>query len=248
MEHRLHLGLQVQVRDRLSDPVSDSRHAEHSNIPPTALLRYLNRPDRRRNIAPRGHPIPDLVEVPLKVRLERLDRLLVNTRSPRLALTLAMPPRPAAWKSQTACHPASTRSPAPPTSPRLTNQQARMTRPLRSSPITGPSSLLRSVRPCAPHRYSPLADQPLGVLPSTDDRRPRPLHWPPVGAGRQVPTFHTRAQTKLAPPPRRTPPGQSAGTRQTHPGAGHAARFRCHLTQFRRVISGSLPFAFLAHT
>ena len=54
----------------------------------------------------------------------------------------------------------------------------------------------------------PLADRPLGALPSTNDRRPQPLHWPPAGAGRQVPTFHTRARTKLAPPPCRTPPGQ----------------------------------------
>ena len=77
----------------------------------------------------------------------------------------------------------------------------------------------------------PLADQPLGALPSTNDRRPQPLHWPPAGAGRQVPTFHTRAQAKLAPPPCRTPPGQSAGTRQAHPGPSWQTRFRCHLYQ-----------------
>src|SRR4051794_12386589 len=81
VEHRLHLGLQIQVRDRLSDSVSDSRYAEHTNTPPAALLRYLDRPHRRRHIAPRGHPVPDLVEVVPKVRLKRLDRLLVNTRS-----------------------------------------------------------------------------------------------------------------------------------------------------------------------
>jgi hypothetical protein len=78
----------------------------------------------------------------------------------------------------------------------------------------------------------PLADQPLGALPSTSDRGPQPLHWPPVGAGRQVPTFHTGARTKLAPPPCRTPPGQSAGTRQAQSRAGQAARFRCRLSQF----------------
>ena len=73
----------------------------------------------------------------------------------------------------------------------------------------------------------PLADQPLGGLPSTNDRRPPLRHWPPASAGRQVPTFHTGAQTKLAPPSCRTPPGQSAGTRQTHPGPARRARFRC---------------------
>ena len=75
----------------------------------------------------------------------------------------------------------------------------------------------------------PLADQPLGALPSADDRRPEQRHWPPAGAGRQVHTFHTEARTKLAPPPCRTPPGQSAGTRQAHPGDGSLPRFRCHL-------------------
>ena len=46
-------------------------------------------------------------------------------------------------------------------------------------------------------------------------------------SGRQVPTFHARAKTTLAPPPRRTPPGQSTGTRQAHPGAPKHPRFRC---------------------
>ncbi len=75
----------------------------------------------------------------------------------------------------------------------------------------------------------PLADQPLRALPSTNDRGPQPLHWPLAGAGRQVRTFRTGAQTKLAPPPCRTPPGQSAGSRQAHPGDGSLPRFRCHL-------------------
>ncbi len=78
----------------------------------------------------------------------------------------------------------------------------------------------------------PLADQPLGALPSTNDRRPQPLHWPPVSAGRQVHTFHTRARTKLAPPPCRTPPGQSAGSRQAHPGPVLQTQFRRHLSGF----------------
>ena len=78
----------------------------------------------------------------------------------------------------------------------------------------------------------PLADQPLGALPYTTDRGPQPLHWPPVSARRQVHTFHTRARTKLAPPPCRTPPGQSAGSRQAHPGPVLQTRFRRHLSGF----------------
>jgi hypothetical protein len=88
---------------------------------------------------------------------------------------------------------------------------------LRGGPPLCPASVLR------PSRFPPLGD-----LPSTHGRRPILRHWPSAGAGRQVPTFHTEAQTKLAPPPRRTPPGQSAGTRQAHPEPARRARFRCH--------------------
>src|SRR5450755_3342725 len=152
VKHWLHLGLQVQVRDRLSDPIRDSGHPEHPQS--AGLLRYLDRPHRRRDVAPRGHPVPDLVEVPPKVCLERLDRLLVDTRSSLVGLDPSLPPRPAAWKSQTACRQASARSPAPPASSRLTTKQARMTRPRRSTRITGRHRYHEAVRPCAPHRYS----------------------------------------------------------------------------------------------
>jgi hypothetical protein len=57
-------------------------------------------------------------------------------------------------------------------------------------------------------------------------------HWPRAGAGRQVHAFGTGAQTRLAPPPRRTPPGQSAGFRQAHPRPCARAWFRCHLRPF----------------
>jgi len=78
----------------------------------------------------------------------------------------------------------------------------------------------------------PLAVLLLGVLVSAYDRGPQPLHWPPAGAGRQVHTFHTRARAKLAPPPCRRPPGQSAGTRQAHPGPTLQTRFRSRLSGF----------------
>ncbi len=84
MEARLHLRLQVQVHDRLRDPVGDRGHAEHPR--PTTALWYLDRLHRRRHVAPRAEPIPELVEVPRQVRLERLDRLLVDTGSSLVGL------------------------------------------------------------------------------------------------------------------------------------------------------------------
>ena len=104
-----------------------------------------------------------------------------------------------------------------------------MTRPRRSTRITGRHHYHEAVRPCAAHQYStPSRFPPLGALPSMNDRRPQPLHWPPAGARRQVHTFHTGAQTKLAPPPRRRPPGQYSGIPQAHPGPSKQARFRSH--------------------
>jgi hypothetical protein len=103
-----------------------------------------------------------------------------------------------------------------------------MTLPLRSSPITGPSSLLRSGPPLCPASVlNPSRISRLGLSLPPATAGPCWRHWPPAGARRQVPTFRTEAQTKLTPPPCRTPPGQSAGSRQAHPGPSHQTRFRC---------------------
>jgi hypothetical protein len=105
-----------------------------------------------------------------------------------------------------------------------------MTRPLGSTRITGLHSYHETVRPCAPHRYSaPRGSAARGVsLPRTAAGQ-RLRHWSCAGAGRQVHTFPTGARTRLAPPPRRTPPGQSAGSRQAHPRPCARAWFRCRL-------------------
>jgi hypothetical protein len=46
---------------------------------------------------------------------------------------------------------------------------------------------------------------------------------------------------RLASPPCRTPPGQSTGTRQTHPGTGSRPQFWCQPWFFRHVNSNRLP-------
>jgi hypothetical protein len=74
---------------------------------------------------------------------------------------------------------------------RLAGRQARVARPLRSSPITGPSALLRDGPPLCPAPVlSPSQFPLLGDLPCATDRRPEQHHWPdrPVGAtGSHVP-------------------------------------------------------------
>lgn len=46
-------------------------------------------------------------------------------------------------------------------------------------------------------------------------------------SGRAIPRSTQEQQIKIAPPLRRTPPGQYSGTRQAHPGLSLKARFRC---------------------
>ena len=115
-----------------------------------------------------------------------------------------------------------------------------MTRPLRSTRITGLHRYHGAGPPlCRASVLSPSRFARLGIS------RPRPTaghnaHWPPASARRQVPTFHTRAPTKLAPPPRRTPPGQSTGTRQARSRSYGSAPVSMSSFPFRHVISGSL--------
>ena len=230
MEHRLHRRLQIRAHDRLGDPVRDGRHPEHSRA--AVPLRYLHRTHRRREVTPRREPIPELVQVPVKVLFELLDRLLVNAGAAlvRLDPPIGLPNGPLGDLKRLWLRLA---HPAPPASPRLTAKPARTTRPLRSSPITGPSPLIRDGPPlCPASLLSPSQIRCLGFSLETTGRRPEPLHWPAVPSGRQVPEFRTRAQTTLAPPSCRTPPGQSTGSRQAPPGATTRPRFRCHRYAF----------------
>src|SRR5215218_9962022 len=92
----------------------------------------------------------------------------------------------------------------------------------RASPLLrgGPSSCPASVR-------CPLQFPLLGGLPLADHANPRP-----TASERGVPTFRTGASAVLAPPLCRTPPGQSAGTRQAYPRATTGPWFRCRRYAF----------------
>ena len=61
MEHRLQIRLQVASGDLLGDTVGDRWNAQRA--PTTVCLRNLDPPHRRRKIAPRRQPVPELVEV-----------------------------------------------------------------------------------------------------------------------------------------------------------------------------------------
>ena len=70
--------LQHPGHHRLRDPVSHGRHTEHPGARPVRL-RDLHRTHRRREVRPRRHPIPDLVQVALQILLEVGDRLPVHS-------------------------------------------------------------------------------------------------------------------------------------------------------------------------
>ena len=247
MEQRLHPRLQIRARDRLSDPVRDRRHPEHPQA--AVLLRYLHHAHRRREVAPRREPIPELEQVPVKVLLELLDRLLVNAGRALVRLD----PQPGLPNSPLGDHKRlrlRLAHPAPPTRRRLTAKLTRTTPPLRSRPITGRSSLLREGPPLRPASLlSPSRFPPLEALAPDDQPQATttPLASRPIGAtGSPVPhesPDHARATIHAG-----HPPGQSAGSRQARPGATTGPRFRMSPLRFRHVNGGSLPLVFVIHT
>jgi PEP-CTERM motif len=169
--------------------------------PPLAsvLLWNANRPHRRREVRPRRHAIPDLVQVVLQIPLERRDTLRIDTgRSairPHPLLRLHHHPLGNTERLRLA------RRLLP--LARLTVSTSWMTRPLRS---IGSPRLLRSygsLRPCASHRYA----HPRG---STT--------WiSPLASRRQVPTFRTRAWLRVTPPLCRVSSRQAAVSPWTGP-------------------------------
>jgi hypothetical protein len=95
MKDRLDLFLQPPSYHCLGDPVRDRRHPEHPRAA-AMRFRYLHRTHRRGKVAPRRHPIPDLVQIALEIRLERRQ---VHTIHPwctlvRLDLLVCLPNLP----------------------------------------------------------------------------------------------------------------------------------------------------------
>ena len=87
MKDRFDLRLQPARYHRLGHSVRDRRHTKGSR--PTAMrFGYLHRQHRRRKVRPRGHPIPDLVQVVLQILVELLQRHPVHTRRTPIGFNL----------------------------------------------------------------------------------------------------------------------------------------------------------------
>ncbi len=101
MKMRFHLRLQSRSSppSARSDPIPSECPAA---FPPVAFG-YLHRPHRRRKVAARRHPIPDLVEIVFQIPLKLRNRLLVDPCRSLVRLDpLDTPPRPPVWKYRTA--------------------------------------------------------------------------------------------------------------------------------------------------
>jgi hypothetical protein len=186
VEHRFHLRLQVQAHDRLRDPVRNRGHAKDSD--PTAVLGDLHCTHRRREIAPRRQPIPELVEVAFQVDLELRHRHLVDPRRSlvRLDPPIGLPHHPLGdGKRLWFAHLGSSQ----PHRRWLATKQTQVTRPLGSTRVTRHRRYYEAVRPGAPRRYAAPCRSAAWGSPSPGWRPDRPAGV----SRRQVPMFHTRA-------------------------------------------------------
>jgi hypothetical protein len=158
-------GIEIRLNDLFDDHLRDSiAHSGNTQDPfaPT-LLGNGDSANRRRKVASRAHPVPDPVEVTLQVGFERLDRLPVHTGSALAGLDrfICIVHSPLIDHKRLVCrirrrHPVSS----------WFKRYDHLIRPLRSSPITAPSSLLRVSPPQLPASVlSPCGGVPLVLLP-----------------------------------------------------------------------------------
>src|SRR5215475_9547157 len=75
MKHWLQNWLQVTMDDFLGNAVGDSWNTQRPRTAP--CFRNIDPPHPRRKVAPRGHAIPEFVEVARKVRLKCRNRLSI---------------------------------------------------------------------------------------------------------------------------------------------------------------------------
>ena len=126
---------------------------ERRGCPPPCGLRDLHRPHRGREVRPRRHPIPDLVQVVLQILLELRQRHLVHPRRTLVRPDLLhTPPRPPSFEISNDL-PGDFSSPTRllPGSSRLTEQHSHeRPGPFAPPPLQGPHHYYEPVRRRSP--------------------------------------------------------------------------------------------------
>jgi hypothetical protein len=85
MEDRFDLHLQPPRHHCLGNSVAHGGNPKNSGSR-TVWFRYLHCAHRRRKVTPRGHPVPDPIQIVLQVLLKILDRAAVHTWRPLVLL------------------------------------------------------------------------------------------------------------------------------------------------------------------
>ena len=197
-------------------------------MPPLSFS-YLDEPHGRRMVGARRHPIPDLVEIPLQVLLERRQRHAIHARSTAVRLhPLVGFPDELLWNVVRLC---------------LRHRLL----PL----LVGQHPRLESRVPLLHPHYQ--ASSLLLTRPSLRLASVLGSSWVhhlevSLGIKAQVPTFRTRACTGLTPPSCRSPLGQSTGILRASSQANNWSLVSTTSLRFRHVIDGSLAFVLPART
>src|SRR5260370_28391929 len=150
MEDRFQDGLQVALDDFLGDSIRDRRNPQRSGFRLAVALRDVDPSNRWGQVAPRGHSVPELVEVIGEVSLEVCNRLSVYSSRPLVSLHLLEGlPEFLLRNIERLClvHR------APPVTSCLW-AMAEQRGPFGPVPLQNLHPYYRPLRPCAPHRYS----------------------------------------------------------------------------------------------
>src|SRR6202007_2550849 len=163
MERRLQTRLQVATGNFLSDTVSDSWNAQRAR---TAIhLRNIHASHRRRKVAPRRQPVPELIEVVCKISLKVRNRLSVYSSRSLVGLHLleGFPDFPFGDVERLYLVHRLLLLPVGFSWPVVSAEQCS---PFGPAPLQSLHPYYELLRPCAPHRYSrPCGFDRLRLLP-----------------------------------------------------------------------------------
>src|SRR5580704_17768086 len=185
-------------------------HAEQTHAFPM-IFRYLHAPHRPREIAPRAHPVPQLVQIVLQLLLKQADADRVHARRPVVGPDLLPRLHDEALIDLKRLHL------RPGSLPRLLPLRVG----LRMTLVCTAPSLRPHYRTFTATTGRPAPVPRLGTLPLTVRAACGPpsrgqqgtfalAPWPSL-SGRQVLLFRASARDELTPPLHRAPPGRHAG-------------------------------------
>ena len=256
VEDRLQLLLQQHRCRRLRHPVGHIRHPEDAHALPV-ILGYLHRPHRAREVAPRRHPVPQLVEVVPLPLLKPVDADGVHARSPVVGPDPLPRPKNQALVDLKRLH---FRLGC---LPRLLPRRVGLGLPL----VCAAPWLQPHYRTFIATTSRPVPVPRIGTLPLTVDAAWGPpfrdqgvnnthFDWP-TASGRLVLLFRISACDELTPPLHRAPPGQHTGHRLAEGAPSRRAfvtgtmrlpAFGTIVSAFDASDSGSLTFVFSSPT